>query len=112
LNEHRRMIAQIYKDKLTGDLSIPVLEESEPIFTRYPVMIPRKCITRSLLQLGARRMYPNAIADVPAILPYLASQGNRTPGAASIAERLVTLPTHTGISLKTAGHIAQKVIEC
>jgi dTDP-4-amino-4,6-dideoxygalactose transaminase len=58
-----------------------------------------------------RRIYPKAIADEETIKPYLGNQQVSTPGAAQIAQNLITLPTHTGITEKLAKKIARKVNE-
>lgn len=109
LNEHRNRIARIYRDILPEEMIVPVPVGADPIFTRYPIMIQRPNISKSLTRLGARRMYPNAVVDAPEIQPYLSDHGYKTPGASSIAERLVTLPTHKGISSEIAERIAGEV---
>ncbi len=46
---------------------------------------------------GASAFYPTPLGDVPGLAPHL--EGPRAqPGAASLAERLVTLPTHGGLT--------------
>jgi dTDP-4-amino-4,6-dideoxygalactose transaminase len=62
-----------------------------------------------LERLGVRRMYPKAIADEETIKPYLVDQEASTPGALEIAQNLLTLPTHKGITANLAKEIAQKV---
>jgi dTDP-4-amino-4,6-dideoxygalactose transaminase len=54
-------------------------------------------------------MYPKAIVDEETIKPYLGNQQVSTPGALQIAQNLITLPTHTGITQNLAKQIAQKV---
>jgi len=55
-------------------------------------------------------MYPKAIVDEKTIRPYLGNQQVSTLGAAQIAQNLITLPTHTGITENLAKEIAQKVM--
>jgi len=54
-------------------------------------------------------MYPKAIVDEKTIKPYLGNQQVSTPGAAQIAQNLITLPTHKGITENLAKEIARKV---
>ncbi|MDL1962017.1 MAG: hypothetical protein LWX01_10045 [Deltaproteobacteria bacterium] len=54
-------------------------------------------------------MYPKAIVDEKTIKPYLGNQQVSTPGAEQIAQNLITLPTHTGITEDLAKEIARKV---
>ncbi|MBW2081366.1 MAG: hypothetical protein JRI27_10470 [Deltaproteobacteria bacterium] len=54
-------------------------------------------------------MYPKAIINEKTIKPCLGNQQVSTPGAAQIAQNLIILPTHTGITENLAKEIAQKV---
>jgi perosamine synthetase len=108
INSHRRLIASIYEEKLSR-FSIPVPETGIAVFTRYPVMAGGRNIPLDLRRLGVRRMYPKAIADVPEIKPYLKGQGIYLPGARLIADKMITLPTHLGISTGLAQKIVLKV---
>ncbi|RLD43303.1 MAG: hypothetical protein DRI88_10975 [Bacteroidetes bacterium] len=67
-------------------------------------------VPKELKRLGVRRMYPKAIADEETIRPYLVDQKASTPGAFEIASKLITLPTHKGISENLAKEIAEKVM--
>jgi dTDP-4-amino-4,6-dideoxygalactose transaminase len=55
-------------------------------------------------------MYTKAIVDEQTIRPYLRNQQVSTPGAAQIAQNLITLPTHMEITENMAKEIAQKVM--
>jgi dTDP-4-amino-4,6-dideoxygalactose transaminase len=85
LNTHRRYIANTYKDAFDHKNVIPVPEG------------------------GKRRMYPKAIADDETIKPYLVDQETSTLGALEIARKLITLPTHKGITENLAKEIVGKV---
>jgi dTDP-4-amino-4,6-dideoxygalactose transaminase len=69
--------------------------DAEPIFLRLPVLVDsaerRERLYRSLWTagLGPGRMYGHAL---PEIFPQL--DGPACPGAADVARRLLTLPTH------------------
>ncbi len=109
LNAHRNCIAKIYTDNLPIDRTVPVLKGSEPVYTRFPVMTARQSIPRTLRKLGVRRMYPKAINKEPAIYSYLADRKQTMPGAMTIAQNLITLPTHSGIAPEIAGKIADRI---
>jgi len=109
LNTHRRHLAKTYEEAFNSEHSIPIPEGSTPVYTRFPLMAGPGSVPRELKRLGARRMYPKAIADEKTIKPYLGNQQVSTPGSAQIAQNLITLPTHTGITENKAKEIARKV---
>lgn len=109
LNTHRRHIAKIYEDVFDHKNVIPVPEETTSVYTRFPLMAGPGPIPKELKRLGVRRMYPKAIADEKTIKPYLVDQEASTPGASTIARKLITLPTHKGITANLAKDIAHKV---
>jgi perosamine synthetase len=110
LNENRRAVARVYS-KLLADKAVPLPELGIPVYTRFPVMAGINEITPELKRLGTRRMYPKTIADEPQIKHYLTGQALSLPGARLIADKLITLPTHMGISTGLAQSIALKVKE-
>jgi perosamine synthetase len=110
LNENRRAVAKVYS-KLLADIAVTLPELGIPVYTRFPVMAGINEITPELKRLGIRRMYPKTIADELRIKPYLAGQAVSLPGASLIADKLITLPTHMGISTGLAQSIALKVKE-
>lgn len=109
LNSHRSDVAQVYREVIGSSVTPRVDPADCAVYTRYPVMAGREAIPENLFRFGVRRMYPRAILDEPAIKPYCLSGNMSTPGASTMAERLITLPTHSAISLKTAHDIAEKV---
>ena len=109
LNTHRCDIAKTYEDAFDHKNILPVSEETTPVYTRFPLMAGPGPIPKKLKRLGVRRMYPKAIADEKTIKPYLADQEASTPGASEIAQNLLTLPTHKGITKNLAKEIAHKV---
>ncbi|RLB13208.1 MAG: hypothetical protein DRG82_16085, partial [Deltaproteobacteria bacterium] len=110
LNTHRRHIAKTYEEAFDDGRGIPVPDESKPVYTRFPLMAGLIQIAKELKRLGVRRMYPKAITDEETIKPYLVDQKASTPGAFEIASKLITLPTHKGISENLAKEIAEKVM--
>jgi dTDP-4-amino-4,6-dideoxygalactose transaminase len=108
--EHRISITGIYREVLGKKSSFRLPPDSSDVFTRFPVIAGVRPIPKPLFRLGVRRMYPKAIVDEPSIRPYCASCNVATPGASKIAEMLITLPTHTGISKEIAYKVAQGII--
>ena len=109
LNAHRSYIASIYINAFNNGSFIPVPEGRNAVYTRFPLMATPDPIPKDLKRLGVRRMYPKAIADEKTIKPYLVDQEVYTPGASKIAQNLITLPTHKGITENMAKEIARKV---
>ena len=102
--------AQIaYEEALDDECVIPVPEGGIAVYTRFPLMAKQGQISGELKRLGVRRMYPKAIADEDTIKPYLVDQEASTPGASEIAQNLLTLPTHKGITENLAKEIVSKV---
>jgi dTDP-4-amino-4,6-dideoxygalactose transaminase len=111
LNSHRYAVAQTYREVIGNSITPQVDPGDRPVYTRYPLMAGRDAIPKTLFRLGVRRMYPKAILDEPAIKPYCVPGNVSTTGASMMAERLITLPTHSAISHETARDIALKVTE-
>ena len=102
LNRHRLLIAKVYNksfgaEAYAEDITVP------PV--RYPLLVDQQEKAEKLARYGVRRLYPQALCDLKALKPELADPGITTPGARKIANTLVTLPTHLGIS----ENIAQKI---
>jgi perosamine synthetase len=109
LNGHRRKIAGIYKDILNGYGIIKEKEDAFSIFTRFPVIGVQDKIPDNLKQYGVRRMYPKSIIDEPEIRKHILNNDDKMPGARTIAEKLITLPTHSGIKERSAEKISYEV---
>ena len=111
LNSHRYAVAQTYHEVIGNSITLVVDPGDRAVYTRYPVMAGRDAIPKNLFKLGVRRMYPKAILDEPAIKPYCVPDNVFITGASMMAERLITLPTHSAISHEAARDIALKVRE-
>ncbi len=109
LNAHRRDIAKTYEEAFDDECVTPIIEGGSAVYTRFPLMAGSAPIPKELKRLGVRRMYPKAIADEDNIKPYLADKEASTPGASKIAQNLLTLPTHKGITGNLAKNIAYKL---
>lgn len=68
-------------------------------FLRFPVLMPKGVALdpRSAARLGIAPSYPMPLSELAPLRPLLAER-MPTPGAALLAERLVTLPTHSRLS--------------
>ena len=109
LNAHRCDVAKTYEEAFDDECVIPIPEGGSAVYTRFPLMAKQGQIPVELKRLGVRRMYPKAIADEETIKPYLADKEASTPGALEIACKLITLPTHKGITETLAKEIVSKV---
>lgn len=109
LNDHRTRIAGIYSNNVGANLTVPLLENAKPVYTRFPLLGVPGPISKELRSLGVRRMYPRAVVDEDAITPFLANRSAATPGAALIARNLITLPTHMNVTEELARQIAGRV---
>ena len=109
LNAHRRDIAKTYEEAFDKGCVIPIPEGGSAVYTRFPLMAKQGQIPKELKRLGVRRMYPKAIVDEDNIKPYLADKEASTPGASKIAQNLLTLPTHKGITGNLAKSIAYRL---
>jgi dTDP-4-amino-4,6-dideoxygalactose transaminase len=70
----------------------------EPVYLRLPVLLPSKqakegvCALSKQYGLGISPLYPTAIQDIPDLRGRL--RDKELPGAAMVADRLVTVPIH------------------
>jgi dTDP-4-amino-4,6-dideoxygalactose transaminase len=86
--------------KTSGASCIEAPASSKPVYARLPVLLDDPARRASLLAgldaagIGASASYPSAIADIAELSRRLDDQDRDTPQARSVAERIVTLPTH------------------
>lgn len=87
-------------------IEIPrAINGATPVYLRLPILVrDRKHRSRLLNRLkvagiGASPSYPSSICDIPGIQEYLARDQQPCPGAVSIAERIITLPTHPYVTV-------------
>jgi perosamine synthetase len=86
---------------------------SKPVYTRLPV-IARDAATRDRAVaklcdagIGASASYPAALCEIPELKPLLAPEPCHCPEAESVAERLLTLPTHAYVSRRDLSRIVE-----
>jgi perosamine synthetase len=87
-----------------GIRAITVTAGAMPAYLRLPVLASdagaRHEVITSLnaVGIGATASYPESLADVPELRAHLTTPPPRVAGGRSIAQRIVTLPTHPFVS--------------
>ena len=70
-----------------------------PGYLRYPLLVPEDVVptldAASVRRAGIARSFPRPLGELPAIRSRLASPNGEFHGARTLAQRLVTLPTHS-----------------
>ena len=108
-NDIRRRTAEKLRAGIEGVEGVEMprpIEGSHPVYLRFPVLVRdgayRTQVLRQLRDAGisASPSYPTSIRDIPGIEPYLARNQESCPGAREIAGRIVTLPTHPGVTTR------------
>jgi dTDP-4-amino-4,6-dideoxygalactose transaminase len=102
LNRHRSLIAKIYNKAFEADADAQGIMVP-PV--RYPLLVDQQEKVDKLAGYGVRRLYPKALCDLEELKPELTDPDVQTPGAREISRRLITLPTHLGVS----EHLARKI---
>jgi dTDP-4-amino-4,6-dideoxygalactose transaminase len=106
-NKLRREHADHLRAGIEGVEGIEVpqpLEGAHPVYLRFPILTRserhRAGLLRRFREVGivASPSYPTSIGDIPGIASYLAPDQGPCPGARSIAMRILTLPTHSGVT--------------
>ncbi len=99
-NRGRRERALRY-DELTSPIAglgkPSVHKDAEPIYLRYPLLLPRppkRAFWAEGGPLGISPLYPAPIHMIPGLPPAALVSNENLPGSEVIAERLVSLPTH------------------
>lgn len=80
---------------------------AHPVYLRFPILTKDGASRETLLRrlrragIGASPSYPTSVADIAGIAPHLAPDDERiVPGARSVASRILTLPTHPGVTAR------------
>jgi len=82
-----------------GIAVVSELPDASPVYARFPVLVDpdhRSGLIAALESagIGATASYPRALIDVPEVARRLAADQAPTPGARTVASRIMTLPTH------------------
>jgi perosamine synthetase len=105
-NGLRREHADHIRQGIEGVEGIEVPQPTEgatPVYLRFPILTRherhRAGLLRRFRQAGivASPSYPTSIGEIPSIASYLAPDQAPCPSARSIATRILTLPTHSGV---------------
>lgn len=94
---------------LTGVETIPPATGSRAVYLRLPVLLPDRAARDATLNaltaagIGASGSYPRSIVDVPEVQGLAANPSTPAPGGRSVAERIVTLPTHPFVTRADIG---------
>jgi perosamine synthetase len=92
-----------YSKKLmesNGIVTPKQLDSSSPTYLRYPIYLKNKSQRDKVYQslkrqgLGGHFMYPSSVCEITGITDHLNDKGNSEMGR-QVAEKLLTLPTHT-----------------
>lgn len=80
---------------------------------RFPVLLPPGRV-ETAPGLGVLRSYPVPLQRLPALVPFLgpATVASRLPGSEALAERLVTLPTHGGLTAADLAQVERWLASC
>jgi dTDP-4-amino-4,6-dideoxygalactose transaminase len=114
INEKRRHHALELGKALciNNNIKIPGFNlERCPIYLRLPLLMKdrqsRDNKLRYLINNGimASAMYPSTIRQIPGIESFLISENGDYPGAQAIADRLLTVPTHSYLNEKSIKQI-------
>ena len=106
--ERDRSIEKFFRESIPSDMNLPMMSDrSAGRLLRYPVLCATKKERDVLLHqltskgLGASAMYRSAIPQIPGI-PRVEGEWR---GAEEFADRLLTLPLHSGVSIPAAERI-------
>jgi dTDP-4-amino-4,6-dideoxygalactose transaminase len=108
-NKTRRDHADHLRSRLDGVDGIALACETRgatPAYLRFPILTRdaahRASVLRELRRAGiaASASYPTAIGDIAGVKRYFAPDQETCPSASSVASRIVTLPTHPGVTAR------------
>lgn len=103
----RREHADHIREGIEGVEGIEVPQPTEgakPVYLRFPILTRNETHRAGLLRrfreagIVASPSYPTSIGEIPGIISYLAPDQAPCPNARSIATRILTLPTHSGVT--------------
>jgi dTDP-4-amino-4,6-dideoxygalactose transaminase len=106
-NETRRHHADQLRSGLQGIEGVEIprpVDGTHPVYLRFPILARDGAHRAHHLArlrwagISAHPSYPTSIADIPGIGSYLANDQDACPAAREIAARVLTLPTHPGVT--------------
>lgn len=111
LNAHRQIIAAIYGKNISAQNRISEPEGSAQAHSRFPVLAKKGPLAPELIRLGVRRLYPQSLNLEPQINIHSVNPKQRLNGAETLAQTLITLPTHHSVTKRVAQAIASRTNE-
>lgn len=106
-NQIRRVHAQQLKRGLehTPGLKLPhTVADSTPVYLRFPMLVEdplrREAMHATLARhhLGVSKTYPSSLNGIWELASYAVRNESAYPGAESVAQKILTLPTHPFVS--------------
>lgn len=104
INLSRKAIAKKWMARLTGRTFPTLIEGSESVWLRLPLLDSSTDMART--EFGVVPSYPTGLHEIKGLKPYLAGDGE-FPGAEQIARSLVTLPTQGYVTDEDIEHMAR-----
>ena len=111
-SDHRIRVAQAYEELINqiGLTGPTVLEGTEPVMLRYPVLVSDKPRTldaarRARIEIG--EWFVSPLHPLTEGLEQLGYRPGECPIAEEISRRVINLPTHTGVDAATIARIGE-----
>ena len=116
-SERRRANATALLSRLKGRpglVALPPPADSQPGYTRLAIRLTKGLgsgpLPPSVRRIGIERSYPHSLAKLPAAAPWLRGPEHDWAGADTLADQLITLPTHSFLTARDLDEIAKRVI--
>jgi dTDP-4-amino-4,6-dideoxygalactose transaminase len=120
-NDIRRKNAKVLYEglKTHKELTTPKpLPHCDPIYLRFPILVMnpqlREKIYSNLIAngIGASKVYPTGIHQIPAVAHHLVNPGGKFPQTDLVASSILTLPTHPLLTSKDLDRITETIGRC
>jgi dTDP-4-amino-4,6-dideoxygalactose transaminase len=115
--EARRKVAAGYRERLAGAKGLNLTESTEGRLSadlRFPVILADKSRREQIhaegKKFGISGMYPDTVSSVSQLAPWLVRSAEM-PVARLVADQLITLPTHFGITLVDIDRISRFLMQ-
>lgn len=108
-NRKRKEAANLIRKGIRDNESISYplpIKNSDPVYLRFPLIFKDESLRSKLFKilsdsgLGVSTMYPKSIAEIVEVRKYLVESTVNCPQANSLAQRILTLPTHNYVREK------------
>ena len=110
--ESRRAAGAFWTEQLRGGDGVELVAvpaDGQAGWLRYPIRVAggMRGVSRAALALGVARTYPTTLAELAAVRERLRNPAERWPGSLELVRTLVTLPTHSRVSLPERQRLAR-----